>query len=851
MSTATRQTESSPPGAALPARARLRTVCFGLLLAAALLVPAAATAQEPTTQPANILRFDPDATDPNPELQISWTAGNGEGTLVLMRQGLPVAADPVDGTSYTANAAFGLGDELGSAPDDGNFVVFVGTGTLVTVTGLQSDVPYFLAFYSYNAPGGVFDYLTVSPPERASGHNSSHTIDCAECHFNPAAGSAHGGFGVPRGTEQETVCKTCHNPSSVASDKSAVDIHTGPNYSTIVDCGSCHEIHNSDTLISVDAHTGGATAANRQWIRSDTAKYIAGAQEDALFQGRCTGDGTTVCNGDPDCLPTPGGTCSSTDFFAFGDSDSPWNGLCQSCHTLTGSALSPQEHRHTNDTPAGGPFPLNHAHETGASCTTCHTHQGQQGTDDGFTPQGGGCLGCHNTAREISASPGTFRRQVVEGSSSRCTGDPAIVCTTDAECGGQGSCTNGEFGVDFTSHHVNDGTGAEIVTEWDCVVCHAEGDVLTGSADGTYHQKDGVQLKHVDSGSVYADWPTLTPQQRSEFCLSCHDANGAQNVIARTDPDPDATTDNLNPFNDLVANAHEPNGFQNYCEDLRTVCARARDCSGIGGGACIDFDVAPVSAPHSRGRCSTTDVIACGTAYECPVGETCDFLQVVNVKDQFDGANTSHHALEEVGPAYSATPHGSNVDNAIQGARTDLGWESVLNCEDCHYGSATNKLQGHGTANARYMLRDKAGNDTLPTPLDTGNLNTNCFRCHIPTGDPADYDSTQSAYPAHGQAQHVDDNRNIFGILCLNCHGGGEFGAIHGIDGLVTDDNGGGSYNPNAFTWGSSLDRISNWTPSASVSCSTRNDFTLLSNCTQHTPSRDYDRGEVRIYRDP
>jgi hypothetical protein len=243
-------------------------------------------------------------------------------------------------------------------------------------------------------------------------------------------------------------------------------------------------------------------------------------------------------------------------------------------------------------------------------------------------------------------------------------------------------------------------------------------------------------------------------------------------------------------------------------------------------------------------------VIACGTAYECPAGETCDFLQVVNVKDQFDGANTSHHALEAVGYAYSsATPHGSNVDNAIQGARTDLGWDSVLNCEDCHYGSATNKLQAHGTAKARYMLRDKAGDDSVAGA--SPNLNGICFRCHIPSGDPAGYDSTQSAYPAHGQAQHVDDTRNIFGILCLNCHGGGEFGAIHGIDGPVTDDNVGDNYNPNAFTWGSALDRISNWDKGASVSCSTRNDFTLLSNCTQHTPSRDYNRGANRIYRDP
>jgi hypothetical protein len=703
----------------------------------------------------------------------------------------------------------------------------------------------------------VFDYLTLSPALRTSGHNSSHAIECSECHFGTAPGAVHGSFGVPRDTEQETVCKTCHN-QTILPDKAAVDIHTGPNYSTIVDCGSCHEIHNNgNTLISVDAHTGGATAANRKWIRADTTKYIAGAQEDALFQGRCEGDGTTVCNSDPDCLPTPGGPCSSTDFFAFGDSSSPWNGLCQSCHTLTGSALDPQEHRHTNDTPAGGPFPLNHVHETGASCTTCHTHQGQQGTDDGFTPQGGGCLGCHNTAREISAAPTTYRRQIVEGSSSRCTGDPATVCTTDAECSGLGSCTNGEFGVDFTSHHVNDGTGSEIVTEWDCVVCHAEGDVLTGSTDDNYHKKDGVQLKNVDTGTVYpVDWAALTPQQRSDFCLSCHDDDGAQILLGREDPppDPEQTRDVWNPFNDGVTNAHEPggtsNGWGGLCPDFKTWCTANKDCRNIGDGTCGSLD-----PPHPRGRCTgTTRVIACGTDADCPGTETCQLQMVVDVWAQFDPSNASHHAVRD--QAYSvAAPFGSQVDNATKGetppGRDDLAWNSGLECEDCHYGSATNKLQAHGTAKARYMLRDKAGNDTLPAPSGTGNLNVNCFRCHISTGDPASYGPTVSAYSDHTTGQHIDDTLNLFGISCLNCHGGAEFGAIHGVSGLVTDDGGSGSYNPNVFTWGSALDLMSNWTPAGSLSCSTRGGPTLVNKCSQHTGTKAWTRGETRTYRAP
>jgi hypothetical protein len=77
-----------------------------------------------------------------------------------------------------------------------------------------------------------------------------------------------------------------------------------------------------------------------------------------------------------------------------------------------------------------------------------------------------------------------------------------------------------------------------------------------------------------------------------------------------------------------------------------------------------------------------------------------------------------------LGAAYgSAAPFGSSVDNAIQGVRTDLAWNSTLNCEDCHYGTPATMLSGHGTANARYMLRDLNGNDTLDAaPADTGLL---------------------------------------------------------------------------------------------------------------------------------
>jgi hypothetical protein len=526
------------------------------------------------------------------------------------------------------------------------------------------------------------------------------------------------------------------------------------------------------------------TAANVEWIRPNTSKYIAGALEPALYQGATGSD-------------------------AWDDANSPWNGLCQTCHQNTwwhrnDNSLTPPSHDHN--------MPTN-------DCKGCHSHS------DGFRGAGD-CLGCHNKEQEIAPSTGTYRRQIVDNAA---------------------DVTTGEFGSAFTSHHVvdevctGDGTtactidadcsvvggtceaGLELVTKWDCVVCHAEGDAVTGDPDSNYHQKDGVQLKDTDDGMVYSDWSGLTPFERSSFCLSCHDTDGATIISGRPaapPEEPDATNDPLNPFNDGLTNAHEPDGL----------------------------DGTP--APHSRGS-------------------------VIDVESQFDTNNVSHHAV--LGPAYvyvtdcvaSGDPHpcctgagtgpscglpfGAQINTAIEGVRTDLDWNSVIDCEDCHigppaFGGGSVILSGHGTPNSRYMLRDSSGAEPATPPSDATVV---CLRCHDP-------ESGESLLDAHGNTSHDNNPLNLFDLWCLSCHGGGTWGGIHGVDAPVTDDDGGGAYNPNVFTYGSGLDLVNNWDDFTDngVTCSSKNSNDLLSSCTQHgtktygrEPSKD--DAPQRIYRLP
>ncbi|RLD85853.1 MAG: hypothetical protein DRJ02_09630, partial [Bacteroidetes bacterium] len=87
-------------------------------------------------------------------INIGWTRGNGDAVLVVARDGSAVNQDPSDGTTYTANAAFGSGTQIGT----GNYVVYDGTGTSVNITGLTSGNTYHFAVYEYSSSGHC--YLT-------------------------------------------------------------------------------------------------------------------------------------------------------------------------------------------------------------------------------------------------------------------------------------------------------------------------------------------------------------------------------------------------------------------------------------------------------------------------------------------------------------------------------------------------------------------------------------------------------------------------------------------------------------------------------------------------------------------
>ena len=90
---------------------------------------------------------------------VSWTNGNGENHLVLIRASGAVNANPADGIVYTGAGSFGSGSEIGT----GNFVAYTGSGNTVNINGLQAATAYYIAVYDYNGSGVTENYNITSP----------------------------------------------------------------------------------------------------------------------------------------------------------------------------------------------------------------------------------------------------------------------------------------------------------------------------------------------------------------------------------------------------------------------------------------------------------------------------------------------------------------------------------------------------------------------------------------------------------------------------------------------------------------------------------------------------------------
>lgn len=88
-------------------------------------------------------------------------SGSADGTIILVKSGAAVDANPADWSGYSASTVFTSGDQIGT----GNYVVYAAAGKSgsVTITGLSAGTTYHAAVYPYNGSGTFLNYRTTSP----------------------------------------------------------------------------------------------------------------------------------------------------------------------------------------------------------------------------------------------------------------------------------------------------------------------------------------------------------------------------------------------------------------------------------------------------------------------------------------------------------------------------------------------------------------------------------------------------------------------------------------------------------------------------------------------------------------
>lgn len=119
----------------------------------------------PNVQDFEIVIVDALATS----IQITWTKGKGEKSLVLVHASAAVNSSPVDNTTYAANAVFASGTQLGT----GNYAVYNGSGAAVTITGLTTATTYHIRIFGYNGAAGDEKYN----PNTATNNPKSQITD--------------------------------------------------------------------------------------------------------------------------------------------------------------------------------------------------------------------------------------------------------------------------------------------------------------------------------------------------------------------------------------------------------------------------------------------------------------------------------------------------------------------------------------------------------------------------------------------------------------------------------------------------------------------------------------------------
>jgi len=440
---------------------------------------------------------------------------------------------------------------------------------------------------------------------------------------------------------------------------------------------------------------------------------------------------------------------------------------------------------------------------TGTGCAGCHGPQ-HNDADPSTTSR---CYECHGSV--LPASHKGNSDQIVQNNCKNChyphfvksfVAGRCVAChAMPQDSTAEGNYVNDNNGVravvaEFSkwSHHV---TGVTL-NDAHCAACHLEGKVVNGEVvvDTAKHMIDNkTHLRNADTDADFA-WDPENPNHAGmdNFCMSCHDANGATSgmsaqiqayINANGLTAASQTASALNPFGDTISNRYDK-------------MARGKVVDVDGQFAAGNYSHHAVKAKKYTGRergngtdarTVNTVTFAANSSASLP-GERETLFEAGVLKTFAAGElktiKTGSPAADD--PAATAVLATYNLNTMYQtlspaaGSDATLGDDSPLHCADCHtvgqyaakgsvaynnakaaYAAYTTynrvAIGAHGSNN-EYMLRNSQGTDSL----------------HVA----ANYNLTAAF--STGNAYKFNNPSSPF-LVCYNCHAFQTYGSTYGV----------------------------------------------------------------------
>lgn len=425
-------------------------------------------------------------------------------------------------------------------------------------------------------------------------------------------------------------------------------------------------------------------------------------------------------------------------------------GACRTCHATT---LDP-----TSNANLVAEFNASaHNNEVGG-CQGCHgggaNHNGAGPIPFSDPAADGKCVVCHddtNIAASLFAAATDFKGKCASCHTATGTGSAHAAqspseldkgCVDCHELAAPQHFATTNLGVraivsEFAkrSHHV---TGRD-VTDTDCAVCHLEGQASgTTIAVSSFHMNDGiVNLRNcnvsltgnqskasVESGYSNYAWNPTSPDHTlmDQFCFSCHNEAGAPTAVNSLDGVSIAAggvpRTALNPFGDTVSNDYDQVSRINVV------------------GVFEQFDTANSSHHAVRGK-----------KYNLNALTTAMFTNISTVNYNFINGNVAApiSGTRAANPQYATgLLSGTMFETGkfvatytVLGTATPVADNSTIHCGDCHTvgqfragsavkadGTPTTVVIGAHGSNNEYMLRNSNSDDTFSRDALV------CYLCH-------------------------------------------------------------------------------------------------------------------------